>query len=184
MWGQSTLILSSLSPKRDWGPKRVKLLAAVSTDCSHPSIILAPATSLSMLLFVVPIISNTSENCYLVCILGHVFLELFAFSFYLYSIYSSSVHFPTSPMFDNSRLLAVCPCSTLIRSSYVRCAYMHFRFLTTSIFYHYEAKDRAFSLLYALFNPFWLCLFLLCRSTNSCRYTWTFNNLFPIIILC
>ena len=24
MWGQFTLIINSLSPKRDWGPKRVK----------------------------------------------------------------------------------------------------------------------------------------------------------------
>ena len=26
MWGQNALIISSLSPKRDWGPKRVKSL--------------------------------------------------------------------------------------------------------------------------------------------------------------
>ena len=29
MWGQNTLILSSLSPKRDWGPKKVKSIPTV-----------------------------------------------------------------------------------------------------------------------------------------------------------
>ena len=43
----------------------------------------------------------------------------------------------------------------MIRSSCVFCAYMYFRFLTTSIFYHYKVGNEAFSLLYALFSPLW-----------------------------
>ena len=42
----------------------------------------------------------------------------------------------------------------MVSTSYVRCAYMYFRFYTHSIFYHYEVK-------YARSSPFWPCFFTL-----------------------
>ena len=44
MWGQSTLIISSLSPKRDWGPKRDNGDRAIKREV----IILAEERSVAM----------------------------------------------------------------------------------------------------------------------------------------
>lgn len=44
----------------------------------------------------------------------------------------------------------------MIRSFYIRCAYLHFRFITTFLFYHYEVNNGAFSLLSASSSPLWL----------------------------
>ena len=64
-------------------------------------------------------------------------------------------------MFDNPRLLTAAAhiYMTVIRSFYVRRAYMWLHFLTTSIFYYNNVEDRAFFLLYALSGPLRFCLF-------------------------
>ena len=39
IWGQNTLIISSLSPKRDWGPKRVNNSQGLSEPTQHTRLI-------------------------------------------------------------------------------------------------------------------------------------------------
>ena len=39
MWGQFTLTISSLSPKRDWGPKRVNALDRPCTAAAHVRVV-------------------------------------------------------------------------------------------------------------------------------------------------
>ena len=47
----------------------------------------------------------------------------------------------------------------MVRSSYVRFAYVFFIFLTISIFHHDKVKNGAFSRLYGLSSPLWPCFF-------------------------
>ena len=85
------------------------LLAVVLTNCCHPSIVLAPGLSLSTWFSDVPILSNNSDHCtaFLPYIVGT--LAVYVLRMYLFFVYSQSAWFSTAPIFDNSRLLTVCP---------------------------------------------------------------------------
>ena len=63
---------------------------------------------------------------------------------------------------------------------------MYFRFLTISFFYHYEVKNEngSFSLLYALFSPFWPCLLHSIVQRFHLVALKEFQHPCPIIFLC
>ena len=155
------------------------LLAVLLTNCSHPSIILTPALSIFLSFFVVHMLSNSSEN-------RSAFLAISSWTYAVFCyvlqnfVYSPSVQFPTARYCENSRLLIVRIRQWFV--SYVRCAYMYFRFLTT-IFYDHKVKNGAVSPLCALSSPFWPWLFYSIVQGLHLVFK-ELQHLCPILVLC